>query len=198
MRMNRRTLLLLTVSFAAGCSIQQTIEPIKPTRVTQVCVLDNPKIFMDDFQPEMQRQIQAKGIATKVYSGARPSDCSHHLEYTANWQWDMAMYVTYVELRIYDTQGLAGQAIYDARRGGGRLDKFGRTAEKLRPLIDQLFGSVDAGAVAAPAAASAEVVPQGQSSDKAARLRELQRLKEQGLITDEEYAGKRQAILSEI
>lgn len=175
-----------------GCSITQTIDPVK-TPVSQVCVLDNPKVLMDEFQPEMQRQIEAKGFPTKVYSGARPADCSHHLEYTANWQWDMAMYLTYAELSVYDRTGLAGQAIYDARRGSGRLDKFGKTAEKLKPLIDQLFGSAPRGAaVEQPASASAT------NTDRATRLRELDTLKEQGLLTDEEYATKREAILSEI
>lgn len=180
-----------------GCSISQEIDPIESTHANQVCVLDNPKILMDEFQPEMQRQIQKKGIPTKVYTGARPADCSHHLEYTANWQWDMAMYLTYAEMRVYDHAGLAGQAVYDARRGGGRLDKFGRTAEKIRPLIDQLFGAVTTGPIAVPATASADVVS-GPSKDKAARLQELQQLKDQGLVTDAEYAGKRQEILDEI
>lgn len=197
--MTRRSALVLATLCLAltGCSITQTIDPIESTRASQVCVLDNPEIFMDEFRPEMQKQIEAKGIPTTVYKGDRPAECSHYLEYTANWQWDMAMYLTYAEMRVYDHRGLAGQAVYDARRGGGRLDKFGRTAEKIRPLIDQLFGSVTVGSTAVPTSVSTNAAAE-PANDKAARLQELQRLKDQGLITDDEYAAKRQSILEAI
>lgn len=194
-----RVLVLAGLCLAlTGCSITQTVDPIKATNVSQVCVLDNPKVLMDDFQGELQRQIQAKGLATKQYSNARPADCSHYLEYTANWGWDMAMYLTYAEMRVYDHEGLAGQAVYDARRGGGRLDKFGRTAEKIHPLIDQLFGATSAGPLAVPAVTAAEPSSSSGASETAARLQEIQRLKDQGVITEEEYARKRQAILDGI
>jgi hypothetical protein len=178
-----------------GCSIRQTVDPIKPTQVSRVCVLDNKDIFMDGFQPEVQQQIEAKNIPTKVYTGERPADCSHYLEYTANWQWDMAMYLTYAEFRVYDSRGIAGTAKYDARQGGGRLDKFGHTADKIRPLIDQLFGSVSVGPSLVPVQESAAAT---STTDRSARLQELQKLHTQGLITDEEFAARKQAILEEI
>jgi hypothetical protein len=188
--------LLAVCAGMTGCSITQTVDPIKAAQVSQVCVLDNKDIFMDGFQPEVQRQIEAKNIPTKVYTGPRPAECSHYVEYTANWQWDMAMYLTYAEFRVYDASGLAGSAFYDARRGGGRLDKFGPTAEKIRPLIDQLFGAVSVGPSLVPA--QAESAATTSTSDRSARLQELQKLHAQGLITDEEFSARKQAILGEI
>lgn len=194
--MNVRALAFLLLALAlSGCSITKSIDPIK-AEVSQVCVLDNPKVLMDEFQPELQRQVEEKGFPTKAYRGARPADCSHHLEYTANWQWDMAMYLTYAEMRVYDRKGLAGQAVYNARNGGGRLDKFGRTAEKIRPLIDELFGSATRAPIAVRPTTWEAVVD--SQKDNAARLRELESLKEQGLVTEEEYARKREAILGQI
>jgi hypothetical protein len=187
---------LLAVSAGmTGCSITQTVDPIQPAQVSQVCVLDNKDIFMDGFQPEVQRQIEAKHIPTRVYTGARPAECSHYVEYTANWLWDMAMYLAYAEFRVYDAKGLAGSASYDARRGGGRLDKFGKTADKIRPLIDRLFGSVN---VAPSLPVQTESATTTSISDRSTRLQELQKLHTQGLITDEEFSVKRQAILGEI
>jgi hypothetical protein len=187
---------LLAVSAGiTGCSINQTVDPIKPAQVSRVCVLDNKEILMDGFQSEVQRQIEAKHIPTKVYAGARPAECSHYVEYTANWQWDMAMYLTYAEFRVYDAKGLTGSAVYDARRGGGRLDKFGQTAGKIRPLIDQLFGSVSVGPTLQVKTESAST---SSRPDRSTRLQELQKLHAQGLITDEEFSARRQAILEEI
>jgi hypothetical protein len=196
MRRIRAFALLAVSAGVSGCSITQTVDPIKPAQVSQVCVLDNKDIFMDGFQPEVQRQIEAKLVPTKIYKGPRPAECSHFVEYTANWGWDMAMYLTYAEFRVYDARGLTGSAFYDARRGGGRLDKFGPTAEKIRPLIDQLFGSVSVGPSLVPVPAESATTP--SISDRGARLQELQKLHTEGLITEEEFSARRQAILAEI
>jgi hypothetical protein len=51
----------------------------------------------------------------------------------------MATYLVFAEINVYDNGLLIGQATYDAHAGGGRPDKFGPTAGKLRGLIDQLF-----------------------------------------------------------
>jgi hypothetical protein len=96
---------------------------------------------------------------------------------------------------VYDSKGQVGNAFYDARRGGGRLDKFGHTADKIRPLIDELFGSVTVGPVLVPAQSSSAAT---SGKDAAARLQELQKLHDQGLISDDEFNEKRQAILGEI
>lgn len=194
--MKQRALALVVIVLGlSGCSITQTIDPIK-TPISRVCVHENPDVLMDEFQPELERQIQEKGFPTKSYTGAQPNDCSHRLEYTANWAWDMAMYLTYADIQVFDRGGLAGKAVYDARSGSGRLDKFGRTAEKIKPLIDELFGSAPQGPIAVQPSTWEQVVD--SQPDTAARLRELESLKEQGLVTDEEYARKRQGILDAI
>ena len=182
----------------AGCSITQTIEPIRPAHVSTVCILDNPKVHMDEFQPELQRLVEKKGVGTHIYEGNRPGRCSHYLEYTANWQWDMAMYLSYAELRVYDEHGLAGQAVYDARRGGGRMDKFGRTTTKLEPLVEELFSMVEVGARPNGASGSHRAPETGDSQGRAARIEELRDLHARGLISDEEFEARRQAIIDEI
>jgi uncharacterized membrane protein len=184
----------------SGCSISRTVIPIEPPQVSQVCILDNQDVLMDDFQPDIQQQIEAKHIPTKVYTGARPAECSHYIEYKANWRWGMGPYLFYASFLVYDAKGLAGSAFYDARRGGARLDKFGSTTSKIRPLIDQLFGSVSVVSAVVPVQVEAKVESEATTptSDRSARLQELQKLHAQGLITDEEFSAKKQDILKEI
>lgn len=176
---------LLAVSAGmTGCVMTRIVAPIEPVQVSQVCILDNKDILMDGFQPEIQRQLEAKHIPTKVYTGARPAECSHYIEYKANWRWDMAMYLSYASFLVYDARGIVGSAFYDVRRGSGRLDKFGRTADKIRPLIDELFGSVSVGSGLVPV--QTESAATTSISDQSA-----QKLHAQGLITDEEFSAKR-------
>lgn len=55
----------------------------------------------------------------------------------------MAMYLTYFRGSIYEDGRLLGEAEYDAKMGGANMNKFGRTAEKLRPLLEEMLRSAD-------------------------------------------------------
>lgn len=127
----------------ASCSITRTIDPLPECEIREIYVLDNPEVMMEGFRVELERQLAERGLTTHVYTDAPPAECRYRLEYTANWKWDMAMYVSYIELRVYDHSERIGRAIYDSRRGGGRMDKFGSTADKLASVIEPLFASVN-------------------------------------------------------
>jgi hypothetical protein len=130
---------LAAASLLAGCAITQTVKPVSVTGITEVCVKNNPQVMMSDYLKELRSQVEAKGIKTSVFDGERPGRCKHHLEYTANWRWDLAMYLVFADLRVYEEGLLIGQATYDAHGGGASFNKFGKTAEKLKPLVDELF-----------------------------------------------------------
>jgi hypothetical protein len=130
---------LAAAALAAGCAINQNVRPVVATSMTEVCIKSNPQVMMSEFLPELRKQVESRGVKTSVYTGDRPASCRHHLEYTANWRWDMAMYLVFAKIDVYEDNLLVGQATYDALGGGLNMSKFGATAEKLRVLVDQLF-----------------------------------------------------------
>jgi len=132
-------LAIICSAVLVGCSITRTVRPIENASISELCIQENKDVLMDGFLPELQSQIQSHGIMTRVFQGPPPADCKHHLEYVANWRWDLAMYLSFAELRVYENKNLIGQAIYDARSGGASFDKFGSTSEKLKSLTDELF-----------------------------------------------------------
>lgn len=138
--MKMMALACLVLMALTGCSIKTLVKPVGNVKVSDLCIKTNPRVLMEGFLPELEMQIRSHGIKARTFDSVMPSDCTHRLEYTANWNWDLAMYLTYAELRVYEKADLIGEAVYDARWGGGRLDKFGTTASKLQPLIDELFG----------------------------------------------------------
>jgi hypothetical protein len=127
--------------FLTGCSIVRTVDPIT-TPISNICIKRNPEVFMEGFLPELQSQIESYGITTRVFEDTAPNDCSFQLRYTANWAWDLAMYLTYAEIAVYENaqKQRIGRGIYDARDGSGRLDKLGPTANKLQTITEPLFG----------------------------------------------------------
>ena len=126
-------------ALVAGCAITQSVKPVAATGITSICVKNNPQVMMADFPKELRSQVEARGIKTSSFDGNKPAGCRHHMEYTANWRWDMAMYLAFADLRVYEDGLLVGQATYDALGGGANFGKFGKTSEKLQPLVEQLF-----------------------------------------------------------
>jgi len=131
---------ILAVASLYGCVINKNISPIDAPETAKICVEKNSKVLMDGFHPELISQMNELGIETETYGLERPDRCNRFMQYTANWTWDLAMYLSYLNIEVYEGNTLIGKAEYDARGGGARLDKFGTTAEIIRPIIKELFG----------------------------------------------------------
>lgn len=129
---------VIVTAMLSGCSITTNVRPVT-TKISDICIKKNPAVFMDGFLPELQSQIESRGIKTRVFDNpALNKDCPYQLEYTANWGWDVFVYLADSELNVYtENRNLIGEAAYHA--GSWRLDKFGHTAEKLKTLTVPLF-----------------------------------------------------------
>lgn len=130
---------VLAVALFCGCAINKNISPIDAPKTEKICVEKNGKVLMDGFHTELILQLEELGIETETYLLERPDRCNVFMQYTANWTWDLAMYLSYLDIKVYDGNKLIGKAEYDSRWGGARLDKFGSTAEIIRPIIKELF-----------------------------------------------------------
>lgn len=140
MRAGRLPAAAAAALLAASCTISQSVTPIAGERPEEVCVARNDDVHMEAFHAELVRQIERRGVAVSSYDGTPPEDCRYRVQYTANWRWDMAMYLSYAQIQVFDGSQPVGSAIYDATQGGANMDKFGATAEKIQPLVAELFG----------------------------------------------------------
>lgn len=138
-----RRIAVLVGLLGAGCSITTRVDPLPAGPLTSVCVQENEAVWSKDFLPLLRDQFSRHGIATTVYQGEKPADCRYHVEYEARWDWDLAVYLKYADVRVFDDSALIGQATYDARNGSGRVDKLGHTDQKFVPLLDALLASVN-------------------------------------------------------
>jgi hypothetical protein len=141
----RRSPLALALALAAGCSIVTHVDPVPEGAIPAVCIAENDQVWSKEFLPALRDAFERRAIATTVYRDARPADCRYHVGYTASWKWDVAVFLRYAEIAVYDGERLIGQATYDARGAFARLDKFGRTTTKLERLVNELLRSVNQG-----------------------------------------------------
>ena len=53
--------------------------------------------------------------------------------------WDLTIFMSYANIRVYKNGVLEGEALYDATGGGLTLSKFIDAETKVRELVNQLF-----------------------------------------------------------
>lgn len=122
-----------------GCAIHQTVRPVGVVDSREICVIEAPAVkegFLDSYMGALRN----KGFTVrKLAPTASLIECRITSTYTANWRWDLATYMAYAEIKIYDNGKPVGEAKYDALRGGGNMEKFIKADKKIAELVDQLF-----------------------------------------------------------
>lgn len=136
------SLALVALLSLSGCAIHQTVKPVERFDSNTVCLVQNDTVratFLDAYE----RALSNRGYAIKrLESGASLIACPVTSTYTASWRWDLAMYMSYAEIVVYQNGKPAGKATYDATRGGGNMGKFIGAEKKITELVDQLFPRV--------------------------------------------------------
>jgi hypothetical protein len=131
---------LLGVALVCGCAVKTSVVAVPTgTRITTIYVENNPKVLMDGLLPEILAQVRAQGFQAVAYDGPRPGAAVDYMTFTANWRWHWAMYLTFFRATLYRDGRVLGTVEYNARRAGLNPDKYGHTAEKIRPLLRSLL-----------------------------------------------------------
>lgn len=137
--MKRTMALLAAVTALSGCAITQTVTPASTAKGALVCIVENPPV-RPGFLVAYQSELQAKGYQVKVVPLNNPTtDCELTSTYLARWSWDLAIYMSYAEIKVFRNDNLIGSALYDSRGGGGRMDKFIKGEDKIRELVGKLY-----------------------------------------------------------
>ena len=139
----KKSIILLLLLVTSGCSISQSVKPVDSSvNIQKIYVENNEAVLMKETVNEIVSQVQGLGFESESYSGQRPIDATHYITYTGNWRWDVSMYLYYFEAQLYENDNMIGEVKYDAKNGGASFNKFGRTADKIRPLLNELLSQV--------------------------------------------------------
>ncbi len=134
-----RYLFLSVLLLLSACSITQTVEPAEIDPAAELCVIKNSEV-RDGFIQEFHSVLTEKGIKFKmVAESSIPQDCEWTATYTARWTWDLALYLSFVEIKVFHNGSLDGIATYDSTRGGANMSKFIDAEPKIRELVEQLM-----------------------------------------------------------
>ncbi len=135
---------LLIFCFAlatTACTIHQEVQPLTYNQELEqkVCIVDNPDV-KEGFVDAYRSSLEQKGFTVETLdAGASLNSCDLTSTYTANWLWDLALYMAYAEIKVYQEATPVAEAVYDSRRGGANMDKFIDAEVKVAELVDLLF-----------------------------------------------------------
>ncbi|ASJ95382.1 Sbal_3080 family lipoprotein [Shewanella marisflavi] len=137
--MKKIFLVFTVLMMTTACSIKQRIDPVQVGRSDEVCIQKNPDV-RQGFLAEVEKVLTEKQIKYRVLEQLDAAQqCEWTATYTANWAWDLALYMVYAEIKVFHQGRLDGEAIYDARRGGANMNKFIDAEPKIRELIEELI-----------------------------------------------------------
>lgn len=137
--MKIRLAVLGSIVVLAGCAgAQQNVSPAKLS-LKQMCIVQNPAVSQAGFLDSLQLAMRSRGYEVRMVApGSGPGACPQVAEYTANYRWDLALYLAYAEIKVYESQKQVGSAVYDARHVVGP-SKFIKGDEKVNELVSQLL-----------------------------------------------------------
>ena len=137
--MKARYLWIALALATGGCAIRQNVTPVARIEGKEICIIQNDSV-KQGFLETYMRVLNEKGYAVKTLpASAGLTACPVTSTYNGLWRWDLALYLAYAEIRVYDKGKQIGQAVYDASRGGGSLNKFINAENKIAELVNQLF-----------------------------------------------------------
>ena len=129
----------ILVGGLVGCAIHQNVRPVERFESKQVCVIENAAVKYN-FLATFKQALERRGYTVNVLPAtAALRECPITATYTANWRWDLAMYMAYAEIKVFNTGKPVGEAVYDSLKGGANISKFINGESKIVELVNQLF-----------------------------------------------------------
>lgn len=129
----------LAFSVLSGCAIHQRVVPMEPFEGQVVCVVEN-RAVKQGFLEAYKRVLTEKGYAVRqLPSGSALTDCPVTSTYTANWRWDLALYLAHADIKVYKDGQQYGHAFYNSMGGSFNPGKFVKGDTKVAEMVNQLF-----------------------------------------------------------
>lgn len=134
-------MLFIVVLLLSACSIRQEVTPsTEQMESDEICIVANPAV-REGFLEAMQKTLIERGYKPKIFNKNDKAldDCKYNLIYTANWKWDLALYMAYAKIDVIHNNRVVAAALYDANNGSGNLKKWVKGDKKVNELISLML-----------------------------------------------------------
>lgn len=130
----------------AGCNSYK-VRPLKyDPNLTEITVIENPRVIVSDFVDNIEDEFGARGIAVKVAgAGYVARSGEYTLSYEARQSWDFTNYLSDAKVNIRKNNVTVAHGRYHHNGGSASLSffKWQGTATKMEPLYEELLEEWD-------------------------------------------------------
>lgn len=132
--------LVCALALCAAACTTTNIVPVdaKLHRLGEVCIERNSRVLIRALVPGIRDAFRRHRVKTVIREPDDLEGCEYVLRYTALQGWDVAPYTRTMELELFQGEQVIGRLDYE-HHGGIAVTKYGRTVDKLDPLIDRLL-----------------------------------------------------------
>jgi len=135
--------IVLLVLPLAACAIKEQVIPVAldSGAARDICVINNPDV-RQEFLDGYKRALEGRNFTVKILpERSSVQACPLTSTYTAEWRWDLSLYLAYADLKIYRNGQVQGEALYDSTQGGMNSGKFIHADAKIQELTNKLFAN---------------------------------------------------------
>jgi hypothetical protein len=106
----------------------------------EVCVENNTKVYVKDFQPDLVNRLETYGVKVPVLEPEQAIQCTYVLKYNADEEYNLAMTLTAAELKLYQGNQRIGFAEYKLQHNRGlNFSKYQSNGAKINRLVDNML-----------------------------------------------------------
>lgn len=133
-------ILLIPILLLSACSIKQEVKPVTITTDKKICIIED-KAVRAGFLETYRNVLTQKGFNIQLLEkDASLDSCKIVSTYMGKWSWDLAIYLAFAEIEVYEDGKLIGNVLYDSTSGAGNVfKKFVNGEKKITELVNQLF-----------------------------------------------------------
>ncbi|MBP6750826.1 MAG: hypothetical protein KA144_14410 [Xanthomonadaceae bacterium] len=128
------------MAVTSGCSITREVRSVSlDPGEKEICIIEAPAV-REGFLQTYRTELEKKGFVVRLLPpNSATTTCPLTSTYLGKWSWDLALYLNYAEINVYKNGEQSGRALYDGRRGGANLGKFGSGEKRIAGLVNELF-----------------------------------------------------------
>ena len=139
----KRVLFLCAVAFGlVGCTSIEVKPLAYDPELTEISLIDNPRVIVHDFVPVLEKHLAERGIGLKrVSEFAQLERDEYGIRYSARQSWTFVTYLSDAYVRIYKGNLLVAEGRYHliGQFFCLSLFKWQGTETKMKPVYDELL-----------------------------------------------------------
>jgi len=148
MQVNFRNLLVLYVAFhftlAPGCTLKHAVQPVKDGLIApgpqKITIIRDNAVRFAGFHDSIVKALVGCGFTVEsVPQGTAYGKLPLAITYTANWSWDLDLYLSYAHIQLFQDGKVIGDGLYDATWGGLNLGKWIHADIEVQKLVYDMF-----------------------------------------------------------